>query len=182
MRLPDASGFGYTRARARTDPRAHTRNCMTRQYHGTTVTDFVNTHARLLGTLALLLALALFANAYTATLPGRAVGLFAFCAVTLVWLALLFHALRARPWTALMELLALVLFVGFGAVLIGWVWSWWLLRPVALPVLGYMLLYLILDETGVARQPMRDGRDYRVVGVRLLCALAALLLAYLLKT
>ncbi len=183
MRLPDASRFGSTRARPRGQTAARTREKrMARQYHGTTVTDFVNTHARLLGTLALLLALALFASSHTATLFGRAVGLFAFCAVTLVWLALLFHALRARPWTALMELLALVLLAGFGAVLVGWVWSWRLLRPVALPVLGYMFLYLVLDETGVSRRPVNDGRDYRLVGVRLLCALSALLLAYLLKT
>ena len=151
------------------------------KYRGTTVTEFVARRFTLLAALALFLGVALLAAEHTATLWGRAVGLFAFCAAVLLWLALLFHAWRARPLTALMELLALVLLFGLGAVLALWVASWWLLRPVALPVLCYMGLFLVLDETGVSRRPAFAGRDYQM-GIHLLCLLAALLVAYLLKT
>ena len=153
----------------------------TRSYDGTTVTEFVAKHITLIAALALFLALALMAGPYTATLVGRVVGLFSFCAALLVWLALLFHVLRARPLTALMELLAGTLLAGFIAALAAWVSSWWLLRPVALSVLCYMGLFLILDETGVSRRPLFAGRDYQA-GVRLLCLLGALLLAYALKS
>ena len=154
----------------------------TRKYHGTTVTEFVARHFTLLAALALLLGLGLFAERYSATLPGRAVGLFSFSALVLVWLALLFQCARARPWTALMELLVLVLLVGFGVVFAAWFASSRLLRPVAVPVLIYMGLFLVLDETGVRHAPPHaDRRDYQV-GLRLLCVLGALLLVYLLNT
>jgi hypothetical protein len=153
----------------------------TRIYHGTTVTEFVARHFTLLGALALFLGVSLLAQAHAETLLGRAVGLFAFAATMLLWLALLFQCLRARPLTALMELLALVLLAGFGVVLAESVAAWWMLRPVALPVLCYMSLFLILDETGVSRRPLLAQRDYQI-GLRLLCLLAALLLAYVLKT
>lgn|GEM_PF-4616049 len=153
----------------------------TDKYRGTTVTEFVAARFPLLCALALFLGVVLLASGYTTTLLGRAVGLFAFSALVLLWLALLFHVLRARPRTALMELFALVLLAGFGAVVAAWVVSWWVLRPVALPVLCYMGLFLILDETGVSRRPVFAGRDYQI-GIRLLCLLAALLLAYALKT
>ncbi|MFL6207931.1 MAG: hypothetical protein ACJ74W_03735 [Pyrinomonadaceae bacterium] len=152
----------------------------TRIYHGTTVTEFVARHFTLLAALALFLGLALLAQVHAETLLGRAVGLFAFAATVLLWLALLFQCMRARPLTALMELLALVLLAGFGVVLAASVAAWWVLRPVALPVLCYMGLFLILDETGVSRRPLFARQDYQI-GLRLLCLLAALLLAYVLK-
>ena len=154
----------------------------TRKYQGTTVTEFVARHFTLLAALALLLGLGLLAERHSATLLGRAVGLFSFCALVLVWLALLFQCVRARPWTALMELLALVLLVGFGAVFAAWFVSSRLLRPVAVPVLIYMGLFLVLDETGVRHAPpLVNRRDYQA-GLRLLCVLVALLVVYLLNT
>jgi hypothetical protein len=152
----------------------------TRIYHGTTVTEFVARHFPLLAALALFLGVSLLAQAHAATLLGRAVGLFAFAATVLLWLALLFQCMRARPLTALMELFALVLLAGFGVVSAASVAAWWVLRPVALPVLCYMGLFLVLDETGVSRRPVLARRDYQI-GLRLLCLLAALLLAYVLK-
>jgi hypothetical protein len=151
------------------------------KYHGTTVTKFVRRHFTLLAALALLLALALVAAAQTDALLGRAVGLFSFCALVLVWLALLFQCARARPWTALMELFALMLAFGFVAVFAAWVASWRLLWPVALPVLCYMGLFLVLDETGARAAPQFAGRRDYQAGLRLLCLLAALLVAYLLR-
>ncbi len=154
----------------------------TRQYHGTTVTEFVGRHFKLLVALALFLALSLGATRLTTTLPGRAGALFALCVTALLWLALIFQCLRARPWTALMELLALVLLLGFGATLVAWAVYWWPWRVVAVPVVGYMGLFLVLEETGMRRYPAYpDRRDYQA-GVRLLCLLCALLLAYVFKS
>ncbi len=153
----------------------------THQYHGTTVTEFVGRHFKLFVALALFLALSLLAAERLATLPGRAVALFSLCATMLLWLALLFQCIRARPWTALMELLALALLLGFGATLVAWAIYWWAWRAVAVPVVGYIGLFLVLEETGVRHHPAYpDRRDYQA-GVRLLCLLAALLLAYVFK-
>lgn len=152
------------------------------KYHGTTVTDFVARYWRLLVVLAFFLALTLLAFNHTATLMGRATGLFTFCALALVWLALLFQCMRARPLTALMELLALVLLVGFIAVTTIWLVMWWPLRSVTLPVVFYMTLFLSLDETGISRRPIFANRRARRIVLRLLCLLAALLCAYVLRT
>jgi uncharacterized membrane protein len=152
------------------------------KYHGTTVTDFVARYWRLLVVLAFFLGLTLLAFGHTATLVGRAIGLFSFCALALVWLALLFQCMRARPLTALMELLALALIAGFIAVTAAWLISWWPLRTVTLSVVFYMTLFLGLDETGISRRPVFANGRARRIGLRLLCLLAALLFAYMLRT
>lgn len=155
----------------------------TRLYHGTTVTEFVRQHYPLLVALAGFLALSLYATERAMTTwPGRAVALFSLCVTCLLWLALLFQCLRARPLTALMELLALALLLGFGATLVAWAVYWWPWRIVAAPVVGYMGLFLCLDETGISRlAPYADHRAYQAA-LRLLCLLCALLLAYGFKT
>ncbi len=154
----------------------------TRIYHGTTVTEFVGRHFKLFATLALFLGLSLLAAERLTTLPARAVALFSLCTTALLWLALLFQCVRARPLTALMELLALVLLLGFGATLVAWAVYWWPWRGAAVPVVCYMGLFLVLDETGISRHPTyAERRDYQA-GLRLLCLLCALLLAYVLKT
>ncbi len=153
----------------------------TRQYHGTTVTEFVGRHFKLCAALALFLGLSLLAAERLTTLPGRIVALFSLCATLLLWLALLFQCLRARPLTALMELLALVLGLGFAATLVAWAVYWWPWRALAMPVVCYMGLFLILDETGMRRHPAYPARRDYQAGVRLLCLLCALLLAYVFK-
>ena len=150
------------------------------KYHGTTVTDFVARFWPLLVVLAFFLALTLLTFGRTATLVGRAVGLFSFCALVLVWLALLFQCARARPLTALMELLALVLLAGFIALTVAWLISCWSLHTVTLPVIFYMTLFLGLDETGIGRRPIFTTGRARRICLRLLCLLAALLVAYVL--
>ncbi len=150
------------------------------KYHGTTVTDFVARHYSLLVALGLCLGLALVAGAYAAPLLALTVGLCAVCAAFLLWLALLFQCARARPLTALMELFALVLLVGFSAVFVAWLVSWWAWRFVTLPVFLYLILFLLLDESGVRRHPILARRAYQI-GLRLLCLLFALLLGYWLK-
>ena len=150
------------------------------KYCGTTVTEFSERHFSLLVTLALFLGLTLLADGHTATLMGRTLALFSFCVTLLLWLALLYQCAQARPWTALMELLAVVLFVGFIAVSVATVLAWWSWRVVVLPVVFYLCLFLILDESGLTRRPAFAARSLQI-GLRLFCLLLAGLLAYLLK-
>jgi hypothetical protein len=152
------------------------------KYHGTTVTEFVARYWHLLVVLAFFLGLTLLTFDHTTTHVGRVIGLFSFCALALVWLALLFQCARARPLTALMELLALVLLAGFTALTVVWLISWRSLRPVTLPIIFYMTLFLGLDETGISRRPIFANGRARRLTLRLLCLLAALLFAYLLRT
>ena len=67
------------------------------KYQGTTVTEFVTRFWPLLVVLAFFCGVTLLAFEHTATLVGRILSLFSFCALALVWLALLFQVLRARP-------------------------------------------------------------------------------------
>ena len=150
------------------------------KYRGTTVTEFSERHFSLLVTLALFLGLTLLADGHTATHMGRTLALFSFCVTLLLWLALLYQCAQARPWTALMELLAVVLFVGFIAVSVATVLAWWSWRVVVLPVVFYLCLFLILDESGLTRRPAFAARSLQI-GLRLFCLLLAGLLAYLLK-
>ncbi|HYX40241.1 MAG TPA: hypothetical protein VE821_01020 [Pyrinomonadaceae bacterium] len=151
------------------------------KYRGTTVTEFSERHFSLLVTLALFLGLTLLAAGHTTTFMGRTLALFSFCVTLLLWLALLYQCARARPLTALMELLAVVLFIGFIAVSVATVLAWWAWRVVVLPVVFYLSLFLILDERGLTRRPAFATRRSLQLGLRLFCLLLAGLLAYLLK-
>jgi len=150
------------------------------KYRGTTVTEFSERHFSLLVPLALFLGLTLLAIGHAATLLGRVLALFSFCMTLLLWLALLYQCARARPLTALMELFAIVLCAGFIAVLVATVLAWWAWRAVVLPVVFYLSLFLILDESGLTRRPAFAARSLQI-GLRLFCLLLAALLAYLLK-
>jgi hypothetical protein len=152
----------------------------TGKYRGTNVTEFSERHFSLLITLALFLGLMFLATGQAATVLGRVLALFSFCVTLLVWLALLYQCARARPWTALMELLAIILFVGFIAVSVATVRAWWAWRVVVLPVVFYLSLFLLLDESGLTRRPAFAARSLQI-GLRLFCLLLAGLLAYLLK-
>ena len=172
--------FIYSRG-ARSANEARTTMRQTNKYRGTTVTEFSERHFNLLVMLALFLGLTLLADAHTATVFGRTLALFSFCATLLVWLALLYQCARARPFTALMELLAVVLFVGFIAVSAATVLAWWSWRVVVLPIVFYLSLFLILNELGLTRRPAFAARRSLQLALRLCCLLLAALLAYLLK-
>lgn len=155
----------------------------TGKYRGTTVTAFIEQHFALMSALAFFLALLLFvAGRAPARWPALVIELFAFSVTFLLWLALIYQTLRARPWTALMELLACALMSGFIAVLAAQVVAWWPRRYLLLPLIFYMSLFLLLDEYGLTRRPPFTGSRARQLVLRLLCLLLAALLAYLLKS
>lgn len=167
-------------AQLRTNPPPVKLMAQTSKYHGTTLTEFVRQYASLLGALVLCLLLTLVAADRPVTWLARGVALGSFCAAFLLWLALLFQCVRARPLTALMELFALALLFGFGAVLLGWLAFWWPWRFVTLPVLLYLTLFLVIDEMGLRRAAFTQ-RPGAQLALRLVCLLVALLFAYLLR-
>lgn len=150
------------------------------KYAGTTLTAFAADHFPLLALLCLFLALTVL-SAGGASWFTQSVSLFSYFATLLIWIALLYQCLRARPLTPLMELFGLILCSGFVAVSLFFLTHHRGLRPVALPALLYGLLFLLYTEIFPARRATSRRAEISTgLLVRASCLLLAAALCYLL--